>query len=284
MKMISILGALALMLTTMAACSNENELQNPAEEFQHVTINASAETVQSRSASTEINRYAISIWEDSDYEIPANIFSNNSNLSTSSDGNFTLTLNTKKDYYCLLWADNGDGYSLGTTLKDITVALNKDVSEAFSGTLYLEQGRNANYNVTLKRAVAHFSLLETGEIPDGYKMKFSWSLPNTFNVATGKPEGENAGSSISWTSTAITGTVENPAVLKDGIYVLASAAKELHTFTFQCNDEDPVVLTNVPIASNYKTNIKGHFTTTEFVNFIINHNPTWSSDEEDMTF
>lgn len=284
MKQISILGAMALMLSTMASCSNENEPQNPAGEFRQVIVNASTEATQSRAASADVARYAISVWEDSEYSNPANIFSGNTNLATSEDGNFTLTLNTKKEYYCLFWADNGSDYTLGTTLKDVTVATDKNVTEAFSGTLHLEQGRNASYSVTLKRAVAHFSLLETGEIPAGYQMSFSWELPNTFNVATGSPEGENVASSVSWTSTAISGTSEAPAVLNDGIYVLASSTKGLHTFTYKCNDEEPVVLTNVPVAANYKTNIKGHFTTTEFVNFTITHNPTWESADENKEF
>lgn len=283
MKQISILAAMALMLCAMmASCSNENEPQIPGGVFHKITVSASTDTEMSRAASADVARYAISVWEDDTYETPAKIFSDNTNLATSEDGSFTLTLNTKKEYYCLFWADNGTDYTLGATLKDVKVTDGKDVSEAFSGILSLEMGRSESYSVTLKRVVAHFSLLETGEIPEGYSMSLSWSLPNTFNVASGSPVGDNVDSAVSWTSTAISGTAETPTVLKDGIYVLASKnEKGLHTFTYQCNHEDPVKITNVPVRANYKTNIKGHFTSTEYVNFSITHNPSWESDSEE---
>lgn len=285
MKQIQILGALALLLTMLASCSNENEPLNSYGEFQQVFINASTEVAHSRAASTDVARYAISIWEDSDYEIPANIFSDNSNFATSEDGNFTLTLNTKKEYFCLLWADNGETFELGTTLKDVKVASDKVITEAFHGKLDLATGRNESYNVTLRRAVAHFSLLETGNIPAGYQMSFSWTLPNSFNVATASTVGEDVSSSVSWTSEELSGTHETPVILKDGIYVLASAnTNVLRTFTFKCNDEEPVEISNVPIRANYKTNIKGHFTTTEHVSFTVSHDSNWESNEEVTEF
>lgn len=284
LKSILCVAAVGAMVTS---CSNIEEPISDGE-YREVTISANADcnTVRSRTAgdagtdNTNPTRFAISVWEDADCTVAANVCSDKSNFVTSTNGTFSLPyLHIAKDYYCLFWADNGEDYTLGTTLKDVALADNKTVSEAFQGKLTLAKGRETAYSVTLTHAVGSLTLWETAKIPAGYTMSLSYSTPSAFNVATGTPTGADKSFSHNWTSEAVDGTTTS-AVLKDGIYILApTAEKKLIALTYNCNDENAVTIPNVPFRANYKTSVYGHFTQLESVSFNLTHSTDWNTDE-----
>ena len=187
---------------------------------------------------------------------------------STTDGNFTITLDRTKTYYALLWADNNASaiYDI-TSLKAVKLKTGQLPAEAFYGRLTIA-GNQANYDVSLKRAVAKVNLNETGNLPKG-SVTVKYNQQPAFNVVDGTTSGIAANLTATVTTTAdFTGTKTVPVTLNTDqpIYVLASNTAGNVDFTLQYKDATEIsaeteFTVTAPVQANYNTNIKGHFTT-----------------------
>lgn len=189
---------------------------------------------------------------------------------TSDNGEFTLTLDRTKTYYCLLWADkdnSGETYNTAD-LKAVVLQPGKQPAEAFCGKLTIT-GKRAAYSASLNRAVARVYLKETGYLPQG-TVTLKYSQQPTFSVAAGTTSGTPIEFTTTVTMTAdIQGTKENPVTLNAGqpAWLLAPLEAADVVFTFQYKDTTEETAENAfevtaPVQANYNTNIKGRFTNT----------------------
>jgi len=286
-KILYIIFAVA---TIFASCTKEENGGEQIADDCKVTISAVPEvsmanepgtkSVQTRGTAT-CNRYVIELYADAAYNTMIGT------QQSTTDGNFTLTLERSKTYYVLLWADNNASaiYDV-TSLKAVKLKTGQLPAEAFYGRLTIA-GNQANYDVSLKRAVAKLNLNETSNLPKG-SVTVKYNQQPAFNAVDGTTSGIAAGLTATVTTTAdITGTKTAPVTLNTDqpIYVLASTAAANVDFTLQYKDITEIsaeteFTVTAPVQANYNTNIKGHFTTVvpiAKVGDFYYKNGTWSS-------
>lgn len=276
--------------TIFASCTKEENGDEQIADDCKVTISAVPEvsmanepgtkSVQTRGTAT-CNRYVIELYADGGYNTMVGT------QQSTTDGNFTLTLDRTKTYYALLWADNNASaiYDI-TSLKAVKLKTGQLPAEAFYGRLTIA-GNQTNYDVSLKRAVAKVNLNETGNLPKG-SVTVKYNQQPAFNVVDGTTSGIAANLTATVTTTAdFTGTKTVPVTLNTDqpIYVLASTAAANVDFTLQYKDITEIsaeteFTVTAPVQANYNTNIKGHFTTVvpiAKVGDFYYKNGTWSS-------
>nr|WP_321377092.1 hypothetical protein [uncultured Bacteroides sp.] len=265
-KILHIMFAVA---TILASCSKEENSGEQIADEREVTISAIPEvsmadepdmkSVQTRGTVT-CNRYIIELYADADYNTMVGT------QQSTTDGNFTLTLERSKTYYALLWADNNASaiYDV-TSLKAVTLKTGQLPAEAFYGKLTIA-GNLANYDVSLKRAVAKLNLNETNNLLKG-SVTVKYNQKPTFNVTNSTTSGTDVSLTKTVTLTAdVTGTKVAPVTLNTNqpIYVLASTVATDVDYTFQykyATESSPELEFTVtaPVQANYNTNIKGDF-------------------------
>ena len=286
-KILYIMFAVA---TIFASCTKEENGGEQIADDCKVTISAVPEvsmanepgtkSVQTRGTAT-CNRYVIELYADAAYNTMIGT------QQSTTDGNFTLTLERSKTYYVLLWADNNASaiYDV-TSLKAVKLKTGQLPAEAFYGRLTIA-GNQANYDVSLKRAVAKLNLNETSNLPKG-SVTVKYNQQPAFNVVDGTTSGIAANLTATVTTTAdFTGTKTVPVTLNTDqpIYVLASNTAGNVDFTLQYKDATEIsaeteFTVTAPVQANYNTNIKGHFTTVvpiAKVGDFYYKNGTWSS-------
>jgi len=287
-KILYIMCAVAAMFVS---CTKEDSGNERLTGEHKVTISAvpnlsmadepNMKSIQTRGTVT-CNRFIIELYTDADYNTMVGT------QQSTTDGNFTLTLDRTKTYYALLWADNNASaiYDV-TSLKAVTLKTGQLPVEAFCGKLTIAAGNQAKYDVSLKRAVAKVNLNETGYLPKG-SVTVKYNQKPAFNVADGTTSGTSAGLTATVTTTAdFTGTKTVPVTLNTDqpIYVLASNTAGNVDFTLQYKDATEIFAeteftVTAPVQANYNTNIKGHFTTVvpiAKVGDFYYKNGTWSS-------
>lgn len=272
----------AALTAVLASCSNSDLPADSGANLRQVTVSVATDHAPAtRATDPTITRYAISVWEDEVCSTPAEVFTDGTNHATNPTGSFAMILNCTKSYYCLFWADNGTGYTLDDALKSITLKDGSKASEAYCGKTTIPASTSStSYTADLKRAVAKITLKETNEMPAGNTMTVTFDQYTVFDVQNGTA-GTPAPCTITWTTTAKTGTTEAPVQLNDeDIFALAPiAGASLANVTFQCNDEGGVMVPNVPFRANYNTNIKGHYTTVSDQTFSVSVDDAWETEE-----
>ena len=272
----------AALIAVLASCSSDSLPTTNHSDLRQVTIDVVTNTPATRPTAPAISRYAISVWEDEEYAVPAEgvFMTGNDNTASNATGTFAMILNSTKTYYCLFWADNGAGYALGdNTLRNVTLTEGHNVSEAFCGKTQIPAGTSTTYTANLKRAVAKVTLKETGEIPAGNTITVKINHHTAYTVRDDTDTGDQVLHTLTWTTTAKSGTADAPVQLNDeDIFVLAPVTRaSLRNITFQCNDEGEVMVSNVPLQANYNTNIKGHYTTVSDQTFNVNVDNKWET-------
>jgi hypothetical protein len=269
----------AMLMGVFASCSKNEIGGNDADSTGTVVLKVTAdEGIQTRIAT---QRYVIEVYTDDTYATAANVFTDGTNKAINATGEFQMVLDRTKEYYCLLWADNR-GYEIYNVndLKAVTLQEGKKPAEAWHGTYKIEAGKNATLSTQLKRAVSKLSLLETGIILPNSSLAVAFNQPNLFNVATKAASGTVARTETIDLLTGVTGTKDAPVKLNNAdIYVLSSVAGNVTdlTFTMSMNgtSEPSFNVTNVPLKTNYNTNIKGHYTSLRSSTFTVTCDDQW---------
>lgn len=269
----------AMLMGVFASCSKNEIGGNDADSTGTVVLKVTAdEGIQTRIAT---QRYVIEVYTDDTYATAANVFTDGTNKAINATGEFQMVLDRTKEYYCLLWADNrGSEIYNVNDLKAVTLQEGKKPAEAWHGTYKIEAGKNATLSTQLKRAVSKLSLLETGTILPNSSLAVAFNQPNVFNVATTAASGSVARTETIDLLTGVIGTKDAPVKLNNAdIYVLSSAAGNVTdlTFTMSMNgtSEPSFSVTNVPLQTNYNTNVKGHYTSLTSSTFIVTCDDQW---------
>lgn len=279
--------AVAAMLTS---CTKE-EIDGKQIAGEHkVTISAvpnlpMANESEAKSAQTRgtavCNRYVIELYSDATYSTMVGT------QQTTTDGNFAMTLDRSKNYYALLWADNNASaiYDV-TSLKAVTLKTDQLPTEAFYGKLTIAANNQAQYNVSLKRAVAKLNLNNTGDLPKG-SVTVKYNQKPVFNIVDGTTSGTDVSLTATVTTTTdIIGTKVAPVTINadQPTYVLASAVAVNVDFTLQYKDAteasaETEFTVTAPVQANYNTNIKGQFSAPSpeaKVGYLYYKDRTWS--------
>lgn len=269
----------AMLMGVFASCSKNEIGGNDADSTGTVVLKVTAdEGIQTRIAT---QRYVIEVYTDDTYATAANVFTDGTNKAINATGEFQMVLDRTKEYYCLLWADNrGSEIYNVNDLKAVTLQEGKKPAEAWHGTYKIEAGKNATLSTQLKRAVSKLSLLETGTILPNSSLAVTFNQPNVFNVATKAASGTVARTETIDLLTGVIGTKDAPVKLNNAdIYVLSSVAGSVTdlTFTMSMNgtSEPSFSVTNVPLQTNYNTNVKGHYTSLTSSTFIVTCDDQW---------
>lgn len=268
--------ACALLLGAFASCS-QSETGDEAPQSNQVILKATADPgLQSRGAATSPDRFAIEVYTDAACTTPANIFSDGTNKSQNTTGEFVMVLDRTQRYYCLLWADKAGStaYNLAS-LK--AIALTGKAVEAWQGIKVIETGATAALSVTLKRAVSKISLMETGKLRAG-TLKLNFDQPTTFNVLYGTTTGSAARPEETVTiATEVDGSTTVAKLNTNDIFVLSPiTTANLTDLTFQYEDEDAFTVPQAPLKANFNTNIKGHYTTKTHATFTATYDDEWN--------
>ncbi|MEG0900154.1 MAG: hypothetical protein RSF40_10660 [Oscillospiraceae bacterium] len=258
-------------------------------QYNQVTLKvATDEGLQTRAIATGINRYAIEVYTDANYNTPANVFPNGTNKSINAAGEFEMMIDHTKDYYCLLWADRNSTavYDI-TSLKNVTLTGN--AAEAWHGTTIIKAGTTGKFTATLHRAVSKIMLLESGKlaVPATATLKLNFDQPAVFNVATKETSAPSARPEETISISANVDGTTTPVVLNpnNDIFVLSSVATANFTdLTFKYNEEAQFKVLQAPLKANFITNIKGHYTSAKSTNFTVTADGEWETPDNNVEF
>lgn len=199
-------------------------------------------------ANTGITRYIVEIYRTSD---PINVVKRVEQAS----GTIVVPLENGVSYTCLFWADgvalnaNTTGTYNATDLKNVTLNLGKQMTEAFCGQLDITVAATT-YNVTLKRPTAQVNLIALDEIDASKELKVTYDRYDSFNVYTLGVTGNPVSTSITFNSGETAGLVGT-------LLTFASSNSMLSHFTALYDSTISSTISNVPLRSNYITNIRG---------------------------
>lgn len=278
MKKTLFLLMLSVALALTSCGKSEDVTQPSGGSTLNATFNVCPPTT--RAEVSGLTRYIVEAYEGANLTAPPQ-------RVESASGLLTLTLKKNTNYTFLFWADKGtvaDGTTLSggnydaSDLKAVKPAA-ATVSNAGEQAYCLSVTFNsddfaANASQVLKNAVASINLVQsgTGIVTTGNTVKITYANLGTFNVADGTITANSTATPVTRTFTvsATTGTIA-----KD--YVLSGTTKELVNLTVQFNDEPAKTITNVPVQTNYRTNITGEFSNIYASSFTV------SSEVEDYT-
>jgi hypothetical protein len=270
----------AMLVGVFASCSKSEIEGNDAGSSGSVVLKVTAgEGIQTRVRT--VDRYVIEVYTDDTYATAANVFTDGTNKASNATGEFQMILDRTKEYYCLLWADmDAAAVYTVTDLKAVTLLSGQKPAEAWHGKYKINAGVTAAFSTVLKRAVSRLTLLETGTVPLNSSLVVAFNQPNVFNVATTAASGTVARVETLDFVSGVIGTKEAPVKLNDAyIYVLSSEAGDVTdlTFTMRVNSttEPSFSVTNVPLQTNYNTNIKGHYTSLKSSIFTVTCDDIW---------
>ncbi len=280
-KYFSILALGIVAMLTSCQKEDVGTANNP----ETVTINVAVDDAVSTRAATDVTRYLMQMYTDNTYTTTYD------DQQESTDGTFTLTLESDTEYYCLLWADVAGGETTYDTddLTAVALKANQNPVEAWAGKLHIPTGVNANLSVSLTRAVAKINLMETGVILPNSSLEMEFNHPTIFDISS-----EEASGAVSRTETFILannidGSTTNVTLNSDPIYVLANSTTtetvlDKVTFTMSSTSEGAPTeaafdVPNVPLKANRATNIVGHYTSLEAGTFTVTATDAWDEYE-----
>jgi len=275
----------AMLVGVFASCSKSEMEGNDAGSSGSVVLKVTAgEGIQTRARA--VDRYVIEVYTDDTYATAANVFTDGTSKASNATGEFQMILDRTKEYYFLLWADmDAAAVYTVTDLKAVTLLSGQKPAEAWHGKYKINAGVTAAFSTVLKRAVSRLTLLETRTVPLNSSLVVAFNQPNVFNVATTAASGTVARVETLDIASGVIGTKEAPVQLNDAyIYVLSSedgGVTDL-TFTMSVNGttEPSFSVTNVPLQTNYNTNIKGHYTSLKSSIFTITCDDVWLLRDE----
>lgn len=276
----------ALMAVVLVSCSQRQDQAPGQGDLQEVTLTLNFDDQDKAASRASGIRYVIQAYSGMPDESdgPALIFDNlTTHNATSTDGVFTMQIDRTKNYQIYCWADiNGQDVYDVSDMSCYGVGAKLKAGKAPTEAWYLNAGgyiEGSTLSGTLQRAVSKLQIKETG------KLKAGTSLKMTFDQNTRFAIGGTASGKVSRTETItiasdINGTPSSPVVLGGDIFVLSNhASADVTKFTFKVNEEEPFEVDNVPLRANYKTNIRGHFTSKVSNRFEISSEAEWDTPD-----
>lgn len=212
--------------------------------------------------------------------------------NASEQVSFAVPKQTQK-YKCVFWADFYDGTNPSNNafntddLTNVTTLQDKptEAYEAFYAvTAEIEPTGTTTQNITLKHAVAKVSLLTTSTIKDCKYAKISYGGGTAFNAMTGEVNAsrtETFGVRIDNTAA----TVDKPYTLHYFYFfapkdkqLLVTVSGTLHESADKTTDIiRSFKVANVPLQSNYVTNLKGAFGVETGISLTVSCDADWSA-------
>ncbi|MFI3265120.1 MAG: hypothetical protein SNG38_07905 [Rikenellaceae bacterium] len=272
-KYLFIIGAVAI---TMASCV-KNELSGSLDG--EMSVKLQVETTESTATRADADsRYVVEAYYDETFTTPAYVFENGYACKIeSTESLMDMIISPSKEYHFLIWADNGVSYNV-ESLKSVSLESGEQMSEAWQGTLAVENGSDAVYYTTLKRAVGKVNFSETAEFTASV-LNVSFENSAAFNVAIGSSMGDDVAFAYSYTfDQTVTGLLN-----EEPVYVFAPVTySNVIDFEFTTN-VGSCSATNIPVQANYITTISGEYSESSSAEntLVFEKVEEWGGDEVD---
>ncbi|MDD2953677.1 MAG: hypothetical protein PHC95_11015 [Parabacteroides sp.] len=270
----------------LGSCSKES-VDNLAPSAAETTFTVNMAELQTRATSTVTpTRYIMEVWS-LDGSTAENVIKKADGTLVShlelSSGSFTALLDKTKAHTCLFWADgsvadNNNGVYNAASLNAVTLNTGKVATEAYYAMVVLPKGTKPAVAVTLKRAVAKVTLVETAAVEAGKNIVVTYPNNTVFNALDGA-----AGTPTTGYKTTITTAAGKLTGALGEFYMLSSAGGETVDMTIKYASEPIKSLTNVPLRQNYNTNIKGEFSSLLSKTFTVTADDTWGTPDIDIS-
>lgn len=194
-------------------------------------------------------------------------------------GTFSAYLDKTKTYTCLFWADGSaagtqSGVYDAASLKTVKLNTDKVATEAYYAKVDVAEGKNPTVSVTLKRAVAKITLVETAAVEVGKQISVTYANNTSFNALD-----STAGTPTTDYTSTITTVADKLTGALGEFYMLASAGGATLDMSIRYDAGDAKSLTNVPVKQNYNTNIKGEFSNLVSKTFTVTADDTWETPD-----
>lgn len=265
---------LPAVIALLVSCSRNEMPVMESEQARPVTFSLSTNKVMTRATEGIPTRYKVEVYKQGEE-------SNETLLdqSISEDGTGTLNmLLLPGTYTCLFWADYGEANYNIESLKSVirkndaanslAYCLKKDIMVTDGGPVQ---------HIQLKHAVAAISLIDTKSMPEG-NLTVDYSDHSTYNVMDGSVVDAASTKKYTLPITATTGETTLAT-----IYTFAPADEaEVTSLTFEFTNEAPITVANVPLQTNYRTVIKGAFSSSRLHSFSVTADDVWEDPEPDM--
>ncbi len=265
---------LCVMTLSMVSCVKEKFDVSPSGEITAKLLISTNESQTSTRADEDI-RYVAEAYYDETFTTPANIFDNgySSRIETTSNA-LDIIISSSKEYYFLIWADNGESYNVDD-LANVSLIAGEVMTEAWQGTLEILSSSSTLYSATLKRAVGKVNLIETEEFIGSLSVSFE--NYSAFNIAIGSTVGDTSTFNYQYSIVESTTGLLN----EEPIYVFAPVTYS-NVIDFNFGEQS---VTNIPIQANYITSISGNFTSSSLAHTIsIDIEEEWVDEvDEDGT-
>ncbi|MFI3265097.1 MAG: hypothetical protein SNG38_09155 [Rikenellaceae bacterium] len=239
---------LTAIVVSMVSCAKE-DLNSSMDEMRVQLQLATTESSATRADGD--TRYVVEAYYDETFTTPASVFENGYASSVEVYTSVVdMIISPSKEYHFLLWADNGESYNV-EDLTNVSIKDGEQLTEAWQGTLAIENGSSSLYSTTLKRAVAKIILVES-EVFTSKSLSVTYDSYTAFNIAIGSSVGEISTFNYLYEfDQDVTGALN----AEDPIYAFApvtySNVVDFDFGTFSA--------TNIPIQANYITTISGHY-------------------------
>lgn len=226
-------------------------------------------------ATVTMARYLLEMYEGNLDATPVKM-SNNTGI-------FNVKMKEDVDYICLFWADGGEADYTATDLKAVTQTTPTDLGKPAYYAKVTVNTTDFDGSVKLTRAVAEVQYIETDGFLEGNNaLTVTYPITGTaFNVADGTVANFGTGTEITRTFSAIAAKNANDTIATD--YLLAPATQTaMSNIKFQFNTEPEKTLLTTPLQANFKTNVKGKYSSTPIV-CVSNENEflaEWTKAEE----
>lgn len=270
----------ALSLGAAALFTSCEKQTMPVTQLGATTFTVNVDSDVTSRAAADVDRYVMAIYDADDAVVEQ---------LTNTDGLFNVVLPSNESYTAIFWADVNatDVYDV-TDLKAVSL-VGDNAAEAWAGSLSFKTNGDESTSVTLGRAVAKLTLVETGVIEAGSTLGVTMTQLSTFNAATMVATGEKAYTNSIALAEGVNATEEAPVTLATDLYILASEeGNSIAIIDFDMYSGEEVVPTtsiqvsNVPVKANSNTNIIGHYTYTVESNlsFSVDLEDTWATDTD----
>ncbi len=253
------------MLTTMfVGCTKDETVSVSNEPFtlrltteQNYDNEPQPMSAATRSEVSDIDNFVAQAFSDDSYTTAANIFDDGTESSaTNATGEFAVTLDRTKDYYLLLWADEGDG-TYNTDNLNAVVPNKVPFREAFAGKLTIAAGSTSSATVSLKRAVAKISMRNTVAMEADKSIEVGVNpFNNIYNVATSSASLSDTALTVDQTLTTTAAEAGEEFAF---VWLLASAEQQTLTITYNYEEQGDNIVENVPYQANRRTDLKGEY-------------------------
>ncbi|MFI3264702.1 MAG: hypothetical protein SNG38_06010 [Rikenellaceae bacterium] len=227
-------------------------------------------------------RYVAQAFFDQACTTPAPVFnSGESNSIESATGVMEIIISATKEYYFLVWADDGQTYDVAD-LKSITLVEGAEaLTEAWQGSMSIINEQTVDYSVNLTRAVARVDLVETKGFSGSY-VTATYEGFSAFNIAIGSVSGSSETYSVTY---EFEEEVIGQLNADEPLYIFAPVNYASVTDFYFESDTSEFTISNTPLQANYVTTISGNYSSsTPESTLVIEKDDLYENDDTIVTF